>query len=223
MSSGATGSGAAGRPLTDFEQVLLAVIADEPRSGYGLKKMFTSSPASVYQPSPGALYPALRRLEERGLLRAEQQVSSGRRALRLYQVTDAGLAVYLEWLRRPVVPETVTADLGQHLMRFSLMENYLERAEVMAFLADLGDALDRFVAGVEQFAASRQGTLGKHAQLALEHGIATHRASLEWVRSAMAALGETSDAALAAQRGGSHDEAGHRVAAVGGGGRGLGP
>jgi DNA-binding PadR family transcriptional regulator len=221
--SGATGSGAEGRPLTDFEQVLLAVIAGEPRSGYGLKKMFTSSPASVYQPSPGALYPALRRLEERGLLRAEEQVSSGRRALRLYRVTDAGLAVYLEWLRRPVVPETVTADLGQHLMRFSLMENYLERAEVMAFLADLGDALDGFVAGVEQFAASRQGALGKHAQLALEHGIATHRASLEWVRSAMAALGETSDAALAAQRGGNNDEAGCGLAAVGGGGRGLGP
>lgn len=191
MSSGAIVSGAAGRPLTDFEQVLLAVIASEPRSGYGLKKMFNDSPASVYQPSPGALYPALRRLEERGLLRAEQQVSSGRRALRLYQVTDAGLAVFLEWLRRPVVPETVAADLGQHLMRFSLMEKYLERAEVMAFLADLGGALDGFVTGVEQFAASRQGTLGQHALLALEHGVAVHRASLEWVRSAMAALGET--------------------------------
>jgi hypothetical protein len=89
VSSGGTVSGAAGRPLTDFEQVLLAVIASEPRSGYGLKKMFNASPASVYQPSPGALYPALRRLEERGLLRAEQQVSSGRRAQRLYQVTDA--------------------------------------------------------------------------------------------------------------------------------------
>ena len=49
MSSGATGAGAAGRPLTDFEQVLLGVIASEPRSGYGLKKMFSSSPASVYQ------------------------------------------------------------------------------------------------------------------------------------------------------------------------------
>ena len=51
-SSDATSPGAAGRPLTDFEQVLLGVIADEPRSGYGLKKMFNSSPASVYQPSP---------------------------------------------------------------------------------------------------------------------------------------------------------------------------
>ena len=73
-------------------------------------------------------------------------------------------------------------------MRFSLMENYLERAEVIAFLADLGDALDGFVRGVEQFVVSRQGTLREHALLALEHGIVIHRASLEWVRSAMAAL-----------------------------------
>ena len=75
-SSHAESPGAAGRPLTDFEQVLLGVIADEPRSGYGLKKLFSSSPASVYQPSPGALYPALRRLEERGLLHAEKQAGA---------------------------------------------------------------------------------------------------------------------------------------------------
>ena len=193
-SSGATSPGAAGRPLTDFEQVLLGVIASEPRSGYGLKKMFSSSPASVYQPSPGALYPALRRLEERGLLHAEKQVSSGRRALRLYRLTDAGLAVFLEWLRTPVVPETVGAELGQHLMRFSLMEGYLERAEVIAFLVDLGGALDGFVRGMEQFVALRQGMLREHALLAVEHGIVMHRASLEWVRSAMTALGETSPA-----------------------------
>jgi hypothetical protein len=61
---------------------------------------------------------------------------------------------------------------------------------VIAFLADLGGALDGFVAGMEQFAASRRGTLRQHAVLALEHGIAIHRASLEWVRSAMAALSE---------------------------------
>ena len=195
-SSEAASPGATGRPLTDFEQVLLGVIASEPRSGYGLKKMFGSSPASVYQPSPGALYPALRRLAGSGLLRAEEQVSSGRRAQRMYQVTEAGLAVHLEWLRKPVVPETVGAELGQHLMRFSLMEKYLERGEVIAFLGDLGRALDGFVRGMEEFIAARPEIMRGHALLALEHGIAIHRASREWVGTAMAALspmpGETS-------------------------------
>jgi len=182
---------AAGRPLTDFEQVLLGVIASEPLSGYGLKKMFSASPASVYQPSPGALYPALRRLENRGLLQAEKKVSSGRRSQRLYHATEAGRAVHVDWLRQPVVPDTVSADLGLHLMRFALMENYLERGAVLAFLSDLADALDGFVSGIEQFVASGEAQpLSRHALLALDHGIVVHRASLEWARSALAELTE---------------------------------
>jgi DNA-binding PadR family transcriptional regulator len=178
------------RPLTDFEHVLLGVIAGEPRSGYGLKKMFTASPAYVYQPSPGALYPALRRLERRGLLRAEKRVSSGRRALRLYHVTDAGRAAHLDWLRQPVTPATVGADLGLHLMRFALMENELPRDAVLAFLNDLASALQSFVTSMEQYLASGAQSSRQHAELALEHGIAIHRASLEWARAAVAALTE---------------------------------
>ena len=59
-----------------------------------------------------------------------------------------------------MVPETVGADLGQHLMRFSLMENYLERAEVIAFLADLGDALDGFVWGWSSSSSRGRGRCG---------------------------------------------------------------
>jgi DNA-binding PadR family transcriptional regulator len=180
-------SSPAGRPLTDFEQVLLGVIDSEPRSGYGLKKMFNSSPSSVYQPSPGALYPALRRLEARGLLRAEK-ISTGRRAQRMYHVTDAGRAAHVEWLRQPVVPATVGADLGLHLMRFALMANHLPRESVLAFLTSLENALDTFVTGMEHYLASGAQAHMPHAELAIEHGIAVHRASLEWARSALRKL-----------------------------------
>lgn len=174
-----------GRALTDFEQVLLGVIDSEPRSGYGLKKMFNSSPSSVYQPSPGALYPALRRLEARGLLRSHTVESKGRRAQRMYHVTDAGHAAHVQWLRQPVVPATVGADLGLHLMRFALMANHLPRESVLAFLTSLESALDTFVAGLEHYLASGAQAHMPHAELAIEHGIAVHRASLEWARSAL--------------------------------------
>jgi DNA-binding PadR family transcriptional regulator len=194
---------APGRPLTRFEQVLLGVIADEPRSGYGLKRLFNATPASVYQPSPGALYPALRRLVRRGLLSVEQTVSSGRRAQRLYHVTAAGRAAHLDWLRQPVVPATIASDLGLHLMRFAMMEKQLSREDVLAFLKSLADALDGFVCGMEQYVASGVQSSRPHAQLALEHGIAVHRASLEWTRSTMAALTEPASGQSARRRQGS--------------------
>ncbi len=124
----------------------------------------------------------------------EETVSRGRRELRLYHATEAGRAAHLDWLRRPVDPATVVQDLGLHLMRFAMMENELEREEVLAFLNGLADALDGFVSGVEQYVASGAQSARRHAELALEHGIAVHRASLEWTRSAMAALTEPSEA-----------------------------
>ena len=184
-----TAPNGAGRPLTDFEQVLLGVIHDEPRSGYGLKKLFSASPAASYQPSPGALYPALRRLEARGLLRAED-TPNGRRAQRMYSVTEAGHAVHLDWLCQPVVPATVGADLGLHLMRFALMANHLPRESVLVFLTQLESALDAFVTAMERYVASGAQSGHPHAELAIEHGIAVHRASLEWTRSARAALAQ---------------------------------
>lgn len=186
---------AAARPLTDFEQVLLGVITDEPRSGYGLKKLFNTTPASVYQPSPGALYPALRRLEHRGLLRVEEKVSSGRRKRRLYHATAAGRAAHLDWLREPVAADSIARDLGLHLMRFMMMENRLTRGDVLTFLKHLADALGRFIAGMEEYAAAvaDRRSSGRHGLLALEHGIAVHRASLDWARSTMTALAEPDD------------------------------
>ena len=173
--------------------MLLGFIAGEPQSGYGLKKRFSGSPAGVYQPSPGAMYPALRRLVARGLLSVEETVSRGRRELRLYHATEAGLAAHLDWLRQPVDPARVVADLGVHLMRFAMMERQTERAEVLAFLKSLADALDAFVSGTERYLASGAQSGRRHAELALRHGVATHRASLDWARSAMAALAVPSD------------------------------
>jgi hypothetical protein len=106
----------------------------------------------------------------------------------VYHVTDAGRAAHVEWLRQPVVPATVGADLGLHLMRFALMEDHLPRAAVRAFLKDLEDALDTFVIAMEHYLASGAQASRPHAELAIQHGIAVHRASLEWTRSALAAL-----------------------------------
>jgi DNA-binding PadR family transcriptional regulator len=168
--------------------VLLGYIGREPRSGYGLKKVFSSTPASVYQRSPGALYPALRRLVDRGMLRVEKTAASGQRTQFLYHLTDLGRTAHLAWLREPVEPASVGSDLGVHLMRFAMMEDRLEREEILAFLKGLAEALEGFVADMERYIASGLPTARRHPRLALEHGIAMHRASLGWARSAMTAL-----------------------------------
>jgi DNA-binding PadR family transcriptional regulator len=174
----------AGRELTEFEQVLLGMIAAAPATGYDLKQEFATTPLGVYQPSSGALYPALRRLERRGMLRAERDSPDDRPRSRrrfVYHLTEAGRSAHAAWVRQPVNPATVASDMPLHLMRFVMMERVLSRDEVLAFLADLRDALAAYLEGLERYAATA-GFEERHPPLALDHGIAAHNASLAWTK-----------------------------------------
>ena len=178
----------AGYQLTSFEHVLLGLVCLSPSSGYDLKRMFAATPMGVYQPSSGALYPALRRLEARGLVRATGLDAAGESARhrRVYEPTQAGQTAHMTWLRTPVEPSTVSRDLGLHLMRFVMMEHAFSREAVLGFLDDLKDALAAFTSGLERYAATQLDE--SHPRLALEHGVAVHRASLQWVDHTIATL-----------------------------------
>ena len=179
----------AGHQLTSFEHVLLGLICLSPSSGYDLKRVFASTPMGVYQPSSGALYPALRRLEAKGLVRAKpDEASKSARHRRVYEPTQAGRTAHVSWLRMPVEPATVARDLGLHLMRFAMMEHLVPRGEVLGFLHDLRDALAAFVAELARYPAIAHVN-ELHPGLALDHGLAVHRASLDWAERTIAALG----------------------------------
>jgi DNA-binding PadR family transcriptional regulator len=174
--------------LTPFEHILLGLVCLSPASGYDLKQQFATTPMGVYQPSSGSLYPALRRLEAKGLLEAVAGPGESARNRRVYEPTQAGRAAHATWLRTPVEVSTVGRDLGLHLMRFVMMEHASSREEVLSFLDDLKDALAAFTAELERFVAAAGQLDDRHPGLALDHGLAVHRASLRWTRHAIAAL-----------------------------------
>jgi PadR family transcriptional regulator AphA len=178
--------------LTSFEQVLLGMISLQPSTGYDLKRRFATTPLGVYQPSSGALYPALERLQRRGLLASEALPQAGHgRPRRRYQLTDDGRQAHLDWVREPVVPETVAQDLGLHLVRFVMMAGVLPDEAVAAFLDSLRAALAGFVATLERQAGAMDGAENPYPALAAEHGLAVHRASLAWAEQAITRLAQS--------------------------------
>ena len=179
-----------GRRLTPFEHILLGLICMAPSSGYDLKRIFATTPMGLYQPSSGTLYPALRRLEQRGLVKVQASSGQGRRSARhrrVYEPTQGGRAAHLDWLRAPVESATVSPDLGLHLMRFVMMEHLLPPEEVLTFLRNLADTLGALTSELRQYAAAADFP-GRHPRLALDHGIAIHLASLRWAEQTVAAL-----------------------------------
>jgi PadR family transcriptional regulator PadR len=73
-----------------LELIVLQLLRAEPTNGYDLSLRIQAISRDVLQVNAGSLYPALYRLEERALIKADwTETPNGRRA-KMYSVTAAG-------------------------------------------------------------------------------------------------------------------------------------
>ena len=95
--------------LTEHEGMLLAlVVRRQPLTAYQLYKLFEQSPVSSINASKGQLYPAIRRLKEKGLLKASRISGDGRNSEEL-SVTAAGKSAVRSWTKA-ISPAHVVLD-----------------------------------------------------------------------------------------------------------------
>jgi transcriptional regulator len=86
-----------------LDLLILKALARGAMHGYGVAEWIHQTSEDVLRVEEGALYPALHRLELRGLLSAEWGISDNNRRAKFYSLTDAGrkhLAQEAEFWRR---------------------------------------------------------------------------------------------------------------------------
>src|SRR5580704_17490919 len=118
--------------VTALDALLLFLVAHKGKSGYDVRQLMQSTPLGLFSDSPGAIYPALARREQRGLL-ASAAEAQGRRK-RTYERTDAGEAALAAWLARPVEPDDVQKRGEELTLRYVMTAETLGRGAAMDFL-----------------------------------------------------------------------------------------
>ncbi len=73
-----------------LDLLILKTLRLGPCHGWGISKLIRQLSDDVLQVNQGSLYPALYRLEERGLVAAEWQVSPEGRRVKVYSLTPEG-------------------------------------------------------------------------------------------------------------------------------------
>jgi len=73
-----------------LDMLILRTLAHGPLHGYGIAQAIGRTTDSAIQVEAGSLYPALQRLELRGLLTGTWEVSGGGRRTRIYRLTPSG-------------------------------------------------------------------------------------------------------------------------------------
>src|SRR5581483_10324788 len=72
-----------------LDMLVLKIVALGPIHGYGIAQRINQISKEVLEVQQGSLYPALHRLEKKGLLQAEWREVNGREA-KFYSLTKAG-------------------------------------------------------------------------------------------------------------------------------------
>jgi transcriptional regulator len=73
-----------------LDLLILKTVALEPMHGWGIAQRIQQISKDVLQVQQGSLYPALYRLERKGLIQAEWGASENNRRAKYYSITKAG-------------------------------------------------------------------------------------------------------------------------------------
>ena len=77
-------------PHGTLDLLVLRTLARGPQHGYGIVTHVQEASGHLLRVEEGSLYPALHRLEQSGMLRAEWRVSENNRRAKYYSLTPKG-------------------------------------------------------------------------------------------------------------------------------------
>lgn len=95
----------------DVKTIILGFLSYGEMSGYDIKQAFTNSIGFFYDASFGAIYPALRKLEEEGFVTKQEIIQSGKPNKILYRITEAGKQSFRQEIQSPILPPVLRSDM----------------------------------------------------------------------------------------------------------------
>jgi DNA-binding PadR family transcriptional regulator len=177
-------------PLSTLSLAVLGLVSQQPMSGYDLRKVFATTPMGHLSSSPGAIYPALRRLEQSGLVRGTTKARDTLRPRRVYSLTKEGKTALRRRLTQPVTQDDVVWRLDDLLLRFAFMGDLVQRKQALRFMQEFVAEVGACISSLREHLAAERDGMPLHGRLALEHGVETYEATARWARRALRQLGQ---------------------------------
>jgi DNA-binding PadR family transcriptional regulator len=131
----------------DVRTICLGLLSRGDATGYEIKKQFEEDGFGHFaEASFGSIYPALSRLTEEGFVSVREEPQDKRPDRKVYSITEAGRARFLEALGRPV-----QEDRNRSAFTFAMLFSHLlprERVEALleSYIADKEARLARLTA-----------------------------------------------------------------------------
>lgn len=117
-----------------LEFLLLSLVRINPRvSGYQLKSIINQSTGYFISVHLSQIYPALKKMYERGWVTFEVEEQVGKPSLKLYTITDAGVEALDAWLDEPFEFIPVRSNLDRYFVKLLCM-GHCSDSRILAYI-----------------------------------------------------------------------------------------
>ena len=175
--------------VTELEHCVLGVVWQAgPLTAYEIAKPFAQSPSTYWSGSAGAIYPLVKRLEDKGLLRGEIEQWNSRQK-RTFTITDEGLKVLREWLSPPFTPDVGAVSFDPIRTRVSFL-GALPPRQREKFIDDAERVIHEQLEQIREMQARESAAGNVFEALAGRGGIHELEARLKWLVEVRRELGK---------------------------------
>ena len=165
-------------PLTELEGAILSEVYHRKRdTAFQVRRAFQDSPSLEWSGSAGAVYPAVKRLEQRSLLDFDR-AGDGRGTLRL-SITSSGRRALTAWACDPI--RSASVGLDPFRLRSGIWRT-MSSTKRSAVLQSISTEIQRNIDFLEEYVHSLDGIEMTRVQLSIE--LQTLR--LKWIANELA-------------------------------------
>ena len=179
-----------------LKHALLGILATHPMSGYEVKQFFDSSVQHFWNAELSQIYPTLKSLEENGFVSKRLEIQENRPNRKIYEITDAGRAEFLRWVRESQPP----ADLRDPFLIKVFFGTEAPLEDILILLRRQMEEQQKVLAFSDTVLRERIRESVKHNAeltrdglfwtLTLEMAMAYRRAYIDWCEKSMQLLEE---------------------------------
>ena len=165
--------------MLDF--IAMGMVLNEALTGYDIKKEIEEGVGNFYKASYGSLYPALKKLADKGYLTMDEQPDSNR-LKKYYKATEAGKTTFLEWLSSPFDENSSSDSLLARIYFFGKLPEDIRNRQLQEYELHYRQILRKLQTMEQRFSVSVEDDRDYFEISTLYLGLQHLQDSIRWLR-----------------------------------------
>lgn len=165
--------------MLDF--IALGMVLHKAKTGYDIKKEVEEGVGNFYKASYGSLYPALKKLTDKGYITMVER-PTGNRLKKFYLATELGQSAFLEWLASPFDENVGSDSLLARIFFFGELPKDTRDALISEYEAYFCQAMRKLQAIEKQFSCHIMNDRDYFELSTLYLGLQNTYSALRWFK-----------------------------------------